>query len=443
MMKQKIALARVNYSQLYGLYGDVPKSRDIQPPYQLLVVAGHLKKGGLEVKLFDGEVGLKTELALAKEILKWKPEIVGLTVTTPDVEQVIEVCRIIKAEDPKITTIVGGPHVRAVGRELLLEEAAVDSASVSYFDDGEPQHDLLDYGNYLFTDPRRGQLRTASVMSSYGCPFSCKFCASDKFVKYRTVDSFVQEIAHLYREHGVRYFYVYDDTFLTRKERALEIANGIKDANLADANFQCLTRANLITTEILDALKEASFVRVSMGIESGSDNILRKVDKGVTTADVVKACELLDTYDIETRGSFILGLPYETHETVRETIEFSKSIPLYHANFNLMTPYPGTVCYDMALEGKGIRFIKPEYATDWKMFRRWNTAVSETPDVCGEELQDYQTVAQVEFYTQAKVAEHHIALFEQGNKSRFFYRPLNFAWNKRHGKDIEFWKELK
>lgn len=456
----RLALARVNYSQLYGIYdnGATYKQRDVLIPYHLLVLASAAKSIDAEVKIFDGEINLLSEKELANQILDWNPDFLGMTSTTPDVCVATTVCKIIKEIRPDISTIIGGPHVTATGiadaafdyivrgrgQKALVEiiRGSVAPRIVEIEPDDPcdvPDYSMLDYSKYPFTDPRRGQVRAASVMSVQGCPFRCFFCFHDRNVRPRPIAEFVNEITWLYDVAGVRYFFVYDETFLLDRDRTIEILDRLR--SLKDAHFQCQTRANLVNPDIARRLRDARFVRVTMGLESGSDTILDRMSKGVTVAAGVDACRTLYAEGIETRASFILGLPYETHETIRRTIEYAKSIDLYHASFNIMTPYPGTRVYDMAVRGEGIHFDH-SYRDDWAAYRRWGRSVIRTNDLTAEELEDYQVAAQTEFYARDKILNHYTHLFEGGNRSRFAYRPLNFAWERKFGRSIPFWDKL-
>jgi radical SAM superfamily enzyme YgiQ (UPF0313 family) len=485
MLLPKLALARVNYSQLYDVYdgGKTYKYRDILVPYQLLNLAGYIRTCGVEVEIFDGEVTLMNQAQLAGTIVDWKPQFVGLTATTPDIGLSLEVCRLVKDHNASIVTIMGGPHVSALPEEVA-QNSYVDYVVVG---DGEkplqeiiereksrvlagvkvadshnppatekiirgfmpdlstypmPAHDLLDYSNYLFTDPSRGQYKTASVMSSWGCPYNCTFCFHNKRLRYRKIDDFISEIEYLYREKGVRYFFVYDDTFLVKNSRVLEIAKRIKSSGMKDARFQCQSRADLVTPDVIKALRQANFVRVSMGVESGSTTMLEMIKKGVTKEDYIEACRILYDHGIEPRASFIVGLPYETRQTIMETINFAKELNFLAANFTIMTPYPGTQMYEMALKGEGLHFSRPEYARQWSIYRRWGKAFVETDELSANDLEHLREKAVIEFYSQPKVFEYYRSLFEEGNRTRYFYRPLNFAWQKKFGKCVPFWNEL-
>ena len=479
-MSIRLALARVNYSQLYSVYdgGKTFTERDILIPYQLLNLAAYVRPAGVEVRIFDGETDLLTQAALARQILDWHPDVVGFTATTPDSDMALEVCRLVKEDDPALVTVIGGIHatilpkdvaahrgvdyvvtgdgekpladilqtVQRQGRPRPADPAAAGrilrGARMTLADLPQPAHDLLDYAAYQFSDPTRGQMRTASVMSSRGCPFDCSFCYHDRRVRYRPVEAFVAEIEHLYRVQGVRYFFIYDDVFLIQKERVLTILARLRALGLADAHFQCQSRANLTDPEILAALRDTGFVRLTLGIESGSEEMLQRCSKGITKADCVAACQRIHEFGLEPRASFIVGHPYETRATAEATIQFAKELELLHANFTVMTPYPGTMVHDMARRGQGLRFTKPEYATDWRVYRRWGQPIIETEALSADELEQLRERAVMEFYTQDKVFRYYEGLFNQGNRSRYFYRPLNFAWQRRYGRNIPFWGQL-
>jgi radical SAM superfamily enzyme YgiQ (UPF0313 family) len=497
MKKIKLALARVNYSQLYKVYdeGKTYKKRGILMPYPLLELAGHTRRRGVEVRIFDGEVDLLTQSELAQEIIDWDPDFAGFTSTTPDINLTVEVCRILKEHNNKITTIIGGPHASGLPEDIsrhacidyvvvgdgeypldliinkesnysfgnsILDGADKDVLLESQYremrsngnskiikgnlktlrDQPMPAYDLLDFSKYQFIDPTRGSMNTASIMSSRGCPFRCLYCFHKRILMNRDIDLLIKEIKYLVNEKDVRYFFVYDDTFTVNRNRAMEILKKIKELNIKGVNFQCFSRANLLDEELIQAMKDAHFVRLSMGVESGSEKILKIISKGVKKEDYIKACEMLTNAGIEARGSFILGHPYDTKETIRETIEFSKELNLFHANFNIMTPYPGSKIYTMALNREGLRFKDKKDSTNWDSFRRWGIALVETDDVSSSELEQFQKEAQMEFYTQDKVFEYYEKLFKKGNRSRFFFRPLNFAWQRKYGKDIPFWDAL-
>lgn len=458
---KRLALVRINYSQLYGMYKDL-SVRDIFTPCQLLALASATIKNNIETKIFDGEIDLLNQKELSKDILKWNPDFVGITTTTPDILECIELAKYLKQANPKIKIIFGGPHVSAFPKDVygeLIDHIVVfdgEKALVDIVKDKRKEkiikgaicdirntklpHHLLDYSKYTSTDPFRGSLNSAQIMTTRGCPFQCIFCFHSRNIRYIGLDTIIEEISDLYNKYNVRYLEFTDDTFLLNKERVRQLLDFIKKYD--DLSFQILTRADLVTKNITKMLKEAGCGKVSMGVESGSEKILKIVKKGVTKDQYRRACDLLIENDIEPRGSFIIGHPYDTEETVQETIDFAKELELYQANFNIMTPYPGTPAYKMALNGEGICFSPKEAATNWKLFRRFNTSVIRTEELSKERIEELHKIAQIDFYAQQKIYDHYFNLYKKGNKSKFFFRPLNFAWKKKFGKSIPYWKEL-
>jgi len=477
-MRGKLVLARVNYSQLYGVYqGKAMQDRDVLIPYHLANLAGYARAHGVDVEIIDGEVDLLNEQELADKILAAHPRVVGLTATTPDVLLAIKVCAHLKARDSGIVTILGGTHASVMpddtarhasvdyvvvgdGEQAILDimgrnatamgraNRRMGSSKIIRSEDldlsvlPQPAHDLLDYGKYLFSDPTRGQVRTASVMSSRGCPFECTFCAHSRKVRFRKIADVVEEIRMLYERQGVRYVYLYDDTFLLRDDRLSEFAERLRPLGLSDLRFQCLARATQVTTERIALLKSLGCVRVSIGVESGSDEILLRVAKGVSKEECLRACRIIADAGLEVRASFIVGHPGETEATVRETIAFAQELEVLHANFTVLTPYPGTRVYAQACRGEGIRFDEPELATDWNAFRRWGKPIIRTDALSSDDLEQWRETAITEFYTQPKVVTYYRRLFDSGNRSRFFFRPHNYAWRRKHGTDLPYWSEL-
>jgi len=167
----------------------------------------------------------------------------------------------------------------------------------------------------------------------------------------------------------VREFFFDDDTFTADYRRAEEIAEGLKGHNIT---WSCSTRVN-VPESTLKILKEGGLRLLMVGIESGSDEILKNVRKGITTEQCrafMKACKKLE---IATHATFMVGLPGETRETIRKTIQFAKELDPGTIQVSIATPYPGTEFYRQVLEnhwlfhdtlvdGSGLQQVSHEYA---------------------------------------------------------------------------------
>jgi radical SAM superfamily enzyme YgiQ (UPF0313 family) len=155
--------------------------------------------------------------------------------------------------------------------------------------------------------------------------------------------------------------------------------------------------------------------------------MMKAISKGTRVEQYERVYEMMAERGIQTRGSFIVGHAYESHETVLESIAFAKKIKLMRCSVNILTPYPDTHSYDQALEGDGLHLL----CKDWREFKRWGTAVIYTDDLSAEDLQWYQRRFLTEFYTQPKVLWYHFKEVCKGNFSSYFYRPLYFAISNR------------
>lgn len=127
----------------------------------------------------------------------------------------------------------------------------------------------------------------------------------------------------------------------------------------------------------------------------------------------------------------MIGCPYETHQTVMDSINFAKKLPLYRVGVNILTPYPGTVAYHSAQNGDGIHLV----CKDWKDFRRWGMSVIRTDELTKEDLEYYQKKFLREFNTSPKVLFYHFKQFLKSNHSYFYFRPVIYAIKER----IKYW----
>ena len=173
----------------------------------------------------------------------------------------------------------------------------------------------------------------------------------------------------------------------------------IRDNNLK-ITFEGFTRANTVTYDLLKSMKKAGLVRLSFGIESGNQDILKKIKKGITLDEIKKGFYLAKKVGIETKGSAIIGLPYESKRTVRETINFCKSIKecdqLY---LNICTPYPGTELMDMVLRGEGgTKLLDYDYSN----YQRYGNPVLQVNDLGQKQLISFKKYGLRKFYLSPK-----------------------------------------
>jgi radical SAM superfamily enzyme YgiQ (UPF0313 family) len=263
--------------------------------------------------------------------------------------------------------------------------------------------DLVPMHKYRYPSPGKGLVPFIVMLTTRGCPYQCIFCEKleGTKVRYRSPENVVEEIETLHRNYGASFFQFNDETFILDHKRVHRICDMIIERKL-DITWYCMIRANLATKELLQKMRKAGCVRISMGVETGNAKIMKILNKGATLDDYRKAYRIAKELGIETRGSFIIGNPYDTEETIRDTIDFAKSLHLDEAYFNIMTPYPGTKVYEMAKKGKGLRLL----TEDWSKYTRWGNAVIELPGLSREDLIRWQMKATRSFYLRPKKVWH-------------------------------------
>lgn len=453
--KRHITLVRLPYANIYSVYGKLPKNREVRPPLGLMYVASALEAAGHTVNIIDCELKLYPPEVTLQLILDSKPDIVGFTATTPEIHGVESLSKLIKEADDSIKIMVGGSHVSALPRQTLDDCPYLDYIVVG---EGElsavhvandlpdypivrtknektvdsyplPARHLIEYGEYKYAWPGRGMVRMDVLESIRGCPFMCTFC-SVRGVKprLREIERVVDEIEFSVNNYGTELFMFFDDTLTVNRFHVAELCEEIIKRGL---NKKCVfyanTRANTTTPEMLDKMIEAGFTEMSMGVETGSAEMMKAIKKGTRIEQYAQVYDWMYERGLQTRASFIVGHAHETHETVLESIKFAKDIKLMRCAVNILTPYPDTHSYDQALAGDGLHLL----CDDWREFKRWGTAVIRTDDLTAEDLQWYQRRFLTEFYTQPKVLWYHVKQAFNGNFSHYFYRPVYFAIRNR------------
>jgi anaerobic magnesium-protoporphyrin IX monomethyl ester cyclase len=195
------------------------------------------------------------------------------------------------------------------------------------------------------------------VVSSRGCPYKCSYCYMDVYGhswRARSSKNVVEELIEINKRYNIKEVWFRDDLFSLDKKRVIEICQGIIDNNL-DITWSCQTRVDFIEEETIKQMAKAGCYVISLGIESGSQIILDKMNKGINLVQIRKAVKLCKKYKIRTRGYFIIGSPGETKKTINETLIFAKELDLDYFMLSILTPYPKTPIFDNALKNNIIK----------------------------------------------------------------------------------------
>lgn len=463
----KVLLARPAYSQLYQLITSKTKEKHVVPPMGLLYVGAALEGDGHQVEVIDGEPDDLTPEEILRRIKLGKPDIVGAGATTVDFEYANSLLRLVK-DELNVTTVLGGVHGTVLPNQVLEENPHIDFVvrgegeittkellkemegnkdfsqveGVSYRENGRvinnedrspindlngnplPARHLLDQNKYIFPVPRKGMRAMAAMQTSRGCPYQCNYCYRmfGQMVRFREPTLVVDEIENCVDNYGIEWISFIDDTFTLNQKRVIEICEEIIRRKLG-VFWICLARADSLEEGMLRKMKEAGCKQISIGVESGNQEILDRARKGEKLEQFMQAYELLKEVGFETRGSFILGLAYENTKTLRDTIDFAKHLKLDRAFFNVCIPYPGTALFEMAEKGEGLRLL----SHSWKDFKRWGDSVIELEDVPRKKLIEWQRIAMMEFYARPKIIWWHIKEFIKGEHAKYYYRPLLFG----------------
>ena len=214
-----------------------------------------------------------------------------------------------------------------------------------------PAWDLFPVENYVSSlDHRQNKVRHLEVLASRGCPFNCVYCYRiyGRNVRRRSPESIVAELKELVKRYDIKYSGFPDDLFTNDKDFVMKICALMKE-ELPDLKWSCLGRVNTVDKEMLLSMKEAGCDWISYGIESGCDEMLKRMKRGVTAQQCLEAVKLTESVGIHADGSFIIGMFGETRDSVGRTIDFCRQADIT-APMLFVTPYPGTAIFNTALE---------------------------------------------------------------------------------------------
>jgi len=209
----------------------------------------------------------------------------------------------------------------------------------------------------------------------------------------------MNEIEHIVSQCGIRYLFFVDDTMTLDRERISEMCIEIKKRNLK-VGWDCTTRANVVSKELLSEMQSAGLKRISFGIESGNQHILDAVKKGTTLEQLKQAYIWCHKLSLETRGSVMIGNPFETKETIKQTSDFIRSLKCYQVYINIAMPYPGSELFEMAKDGVGGLKLLTD---DWREYRRYGNSVMEMNGLTVKDLISAQRKMYLRFYIRPSI----------------------------------------
>lgn len=441
----KILLVQSPYLKAFGPYDKVGP---ISFPMGLGYIAAYLEENGFPVSLIDPENERIDFEILKTRIQKESPDIVGITCVTTTFSNCLRIAQIVK-EVSKATVIVGGIHASALPESILKNFPEFDIAVI-----GEGEKTMLELcqhwktngkGNNLEningiafrkeekiirTSPRAWTMdidslpfparhlvnmdgyriqphmdvgrKTATMVTSRGCPFSCTFCSAHinmgRGYRPHSPQRVIAELEHLKERYGIGHIYFHDDTITVQKKRIEEICHRMIEKKL-NMSWVCLGRVNSITDEMVLLMQKAGCHGIGFGVESGEDRILKNIKKGTTTDQCRRAFKSCKKIGLKTYATFMFGNPGEDKKSIEKTIDFALELDPDIAMFYILTPFPGSEIYETYNESL---FSSSTNYDDYQILVSDKPLALQSYEFTQEELKHYISLANRRFYFRPK-----------------------------------------
>lgn len=377
------------------------------PPLGLLYIAAFLRKElpSVELKVIDWPGRGLSAADFEKELAAFKPDLAGITVYTGAFTSAMTVSSVVKKTCPGCFIVAGGHHATARPLQCLEKgsfDGVVSGEGERVFTElaaklvkGEPPlipgltlkkdpapsgekyppldpdslplpaRDLLDLKLYRPAVFGYKRLPVTSMVTSRGCPFSCKFCSKSVFgsaYRAQSPAKTLEEIIHLAENYGIREISFQDDTFTFDRKRVLDLA-GLLIAQGLDLTWSCMTRVDLVDEELLKKMKESGCVSIAFGIDGANDGACGLMNKGFGAEKARSAVAAARKAGIETRGYYVFGYPGETPESMETALKNIMEIGTDHVFFAFAHPFFDTELYAEA-RAKGLLKATDEELAD-------------------------------------------------------------------------------
>ncbi len=367
------------------------------------------KISDIDLKIADYGIGTYTGRKWQEDLYDFKPDVIGFSTLTLSYKTVMRMAELAKAVGKRPLLVSGGPHasimpeevlqqcdiaVRGEGERTFLEilqgKPLPEINGISYRNNSHiisnPDRERIDNLDMLpFPKPSLFEYKTYSeyptwrLQAARGCPYNCVFCSSvaqwHRITKFRSPGNIVSEIDYLVNDMGVNKVIFQDDTFNVNIKRALDICNLIIEKGLhKKAIFYVQMRANreCVSPALFERMVEANFTEMTFGIETGSDRVMKSINKNLTVAEAGNAVKMAHKAGIKSvKGFFMIGNWGESFSDVVKTWRFIASNPV-DTTLTVCTPLPGTDFYNN-LKAKGYL----DSNVDWSKVD-WVTPLSRT-----------------------------------------------------------------
>ena len=380
-------------------------------PYGLLSIAAYLERDGHDVLVHDclGPTAAKEPATNTRKVLDWRPDMVGFSTTTSGFLDAHDMAVFVKRANPNIKTVFGGVHVSGMGPSLLDRFDGIDALVLG---EGEatmgalagdmdveeidglvwrrgkhlvqnpprtkiPDLDALPFPAYHLLDgfpkgyrlPPFSYVRTpgTAMSTSRGCVYQCSYCDRSVFqrgFRSNSADYTYAHMKYLRERFGIRHVNIYDDLFTVNRKRIMELCGRLSSAPLG-IQFNCAVRVGHTDDNLLEMLKDAGCLMVSVGVESGDPDQLRALKAGVTLEQVEQTVSRIQAKGLRAKGLFMMGAVGDTEASIRKTSDFIIKLGLDDMNMSKFTPFPGAPCWSTIHEDG-------DFQEDWRLMNCLN-----------------------------------------------------------------------
>lgn len=362
------------------------------PPLGLLYLAAVLEKSSsVEILIFDTDIKDINEF---KEIIKTNNyDLVMISSVTSTIKHSLYLAETVKEINQNIPILIGGIH------PTIAPQECIENKNVDFICIGEGENTIVEFVNesqkkspdyskingiayknneeifinepreleqnldkfpfparHLLKNPKKfippdaENMPVTPIFLTRGCPGQCTYCCTKQIfgrkMRFRSVKNIIEEFDEI-EKAGYKEIHILDDCFTFDKTKVIELCNAIKEKKYS-FQFEISNglRADMVNYEVLNALKSIAVKNVGFGIESGNEQILKNIKKGISKDKVRESVKISHDLGLETWGFFIVGLPGETVETIKDTIKFAKELDIDFAKFLILKPYPGSEIFN-------------------------------------------------------------------------------------------------
>lgn len=440
MAKKKTRVTLIKYHEAADqqpLSKKAAEKLGIFPSLPLGGLASWVRQNGFDVRLIDLHVENIYPKDAEPRVREHDPHVVGLTAKTLGWPAVIEIGQMVRSACPNAIIVVGGPHMSIYAEESMTW----DCFDIGVIGDGEDTFleicERIESGSELdniagtvvrtksgeiMRNPPRPLSKSinkypmtawdlipiedyhcltllkpfATMVTTRGCPWHCGYCSqvySEK-LRFRKIELVVDEMEYLVKKRGVREIVFFDETFTIGKKRMRKFSEEVQRRGI-DVKFNIRARVDTVDREVVRILKKAGLRSIHMGVEAGTDRVLKIMNKQITREQTERAFRICREEGVDTRGYFMIGYYDATPHDIEDTIKFASGLGLDWASFSVATALPATDLYRIAQE-RG--YVDGDFWKQYTIDGGGFIPQLETETFTAEQLRAYRTKAYMNFY---------------------------------------------